>query len=593
MCGIAGFFSSSGIVSEDSLRQLAEALTHRGPDGSCISQHGPVGMVHTRLAIVDLAGGQQPFVWSDGLVLVANGEVYNDPTIRKILPDMPFRTGSDCESLLALYKSLGESFASHVRGMVAFALYDSKQDILFLGRDAFGIKPLYIVEGEEGVAFSSEIQALIAAGYVSPQVDSMKALELLNLQFTTGEQTIFQGVHRVLPGETLVIKAGRLLRHIRQSRPLIPPVLNKAQSGDGVITCEEDALRTFETTFMDSVQVHQHSDVPYGLFLSGGLDSTALLVAMARQKKQSVLTFTAAFPGTDVHDERVRARSIARDLGAEHVEVTVSEQDFWEHLPYIVRCMDDPAVDYAIIPTWLLARVARSSVKVILSGEGGDEIFAGYGRYRAALRPWPFARPMRRRGLCEGLGILQQKDLPWRSHYEKYEAVLKESIPDKLLRCQYMDCLDWLPHNLLTKLDRCLMAHGIEGRVPFLDPALARLGARLHPSLKIRRGQGKYLLRRWLQTTLPSSNPFLPKKGFTVPVGEWIARRGAQLGPLVATGKSLQGIADPSDILSLFQASGKRQRFAAWVFLFYDLWHRHHIQGQSAEGDVFHVLSSR
>ena len=270
MCGIAGFFSSSETVSEDSLRRLADALTHRGPDEGRLSRHGSVGMVHTRLAIVDLAGGQQPFVWSDGLVLIANGEVYNDPAIRQTFPDMPFQTGSDCESLLALYQHYGESFVSYVRGMVAFALYDSTQDLLFLGRDAFGIKPLYIVETEEGIAFSSEIQALIAASYVSPQVESTKSLELLNLQFTTGEHTIFQGVRRVLPGETLVIKAGRLLRHVRQRLPLAPPTQKGSLSEGGVITSEEDALRIFEATFMDSVQVHQRSDVPYGLFLSGG-----------------------------------------------------------------------------------------------------------------------------------------------------------------------------------------------------------------------------------------------------------------------------------------------------------------------------------
>lgn len=592
MCGIAGFFASSGEVSEQNLHRLATALAHRGPDGSHVFPYGSVGMVHTRLAIIDVAGGQQPFEWPDGLVLVANGEVYNDPVIRRTSPDMPFHTGSDCESLLALYKRYGESFVSHVRGMVAFALYDSVNDLLFLGRDAFGIKPLYIVEGEGGVAFASEIPPLIAAGYISPYVNPRKAFELFNLQFTTGEQTIIQGVRRVLPGETLVIKAGRLVRHIRCSSPLTPPASEGHPSENSIITSEEEALRTFETAFMDSVHVHQRADVPYGLFLSGGLDSTALLAAMARQRECPVLAFTAGFPGTQVHDERSHARSLAREVGAEHVEVTVSEDDFWTYLPRIVGCMDDPAADYAIIPTWFLARAASSSVKVILSGEGGDEIFAGYGRYRAALRPWPFARPMRQRGLCEGLGLFQRRDTSWRDDYETHEAVLQKSIPDKLLRCQQMDGLDWLPHNLLAKLDRCLMAHGVEGRVPFLDPAVARLGARLHPSLKIRRGLGKYVLRCWLQKNMPNSGPFAPKRGFTVPVGEWMARQGHRLAPSIASSESIKGLVNPSAVSSLFQASGKRERFAAWVLLFYDLWHRHHIQGQPVEGDVFHVLSS-
>ncbi len=265
----------------------------------------------------------------------------------------------------------------------------------------------------------------------------------------------------------------------------------------------------------------------------------------------------------------------------------------WRHLPEIVACMDDPAADYAIIPTWFLARRARQDVKVVLSGEGGDEIFAGYGRYRSAMRPWwQGGRVMRARGTFDKLDLLRETPLTWRDGLAAAEASAAQPGRTRLAIAQATDIADWLPHDLLLKLDRCLMAHGVEGRTPFLDAELAAVGFSLPDALKVRSGRGKYLLRRWLERAMPAAQPFAPKQGFTVPIGAWIAEQGARLGPLVAASPGVAEIARPDRVAALFRnTAGKREGHAAWTLLFYALWHRAHVQGQPSSGDVFECLS--
>ncbi|MFA7431481.1 MAG: asparagine synthase C-terminal domain-containing protein, partial [Rhodospirillaceae bacterium] len=406
--------------------------------------------------------------------------------------------------------------------------------------------------------------------------------ELLQLQFTTGDETIFAGIRRVLPGETLVIEGGVVVSSTRRAAVHAGPRLTR----------EGEAIAAFEAAMTDSVDLHQRADVPYGMFLSGGIDSSVLLALMARLNDRPVLAFTAGFPGTGVHDERAHARAVAHACGAEHVEVDVTEADFWDTLPAIASAMDDPAADYAIVPTWILAREARKSVKVILSGEGGDELFGGYSRYRGAMRPWPFSKPMRRKGTFDGLNVLRRDPTGWRDGLVLAEGDAKRAGGSALMRAQRMDMANWLPNDLLAKLDRCLMAHGVEGRVPFLDAAVADVAFRLSDRLKVRGGQGKWLVRRWLAMALPVAQPFAPKKGFTVPVGEWISARGDELGPLVAASPGVHEIARPDAVAELFIAPGKRERFAAWTLLFYALWHRRHVQGQAMSGGVFDVLTS-
>ncbi|MBO1359499.1 asparagine synthase (glutamine-hydrolyzing) [Acetobacter sacchari] len=589
MCGLAGILYNRGATPRDRavLERLAGALQHRGPDGVHIVRMGRADMIHTRLAIIDINGGDQP-ISAGAATMIANGEIYNDPEIRKRIGVVHYSTGSDCESALRLWERDGSAFASELRGMYAVAIYDDDKGELTLARDPFGIKSLYIAELSDGVAFASEPAALIAAGLVPPGVDQVARDELLQLQFTTGRRTIFPGITRLLPGETLRIAAGRLLDRSRRS----PLPEGAAEEID-----EATALARLDGALMDSVRAHERSDVPFGMFLSGGVDSATVLAAMARIRREAgggapIQAWTASFDARGVADEASAAATLARAVGAQHETVRVTSDDMWRHLPAIVGGMDDPVADYAIIPTWLLARRARESVSVVLSGEGGDELFAGYGRYRHATRPWwRGGRRMRRRGMFDGLGVLRSRPARWRDGLAGAEMSVVGPTP--FSRAQAVDIAEWLPNDLLLKLDRCLMAHGVEGRTPLLDPIVANAVWRLPDSLRVRDGRGKWLLRRWLEQALPEASPFAPKQGFTVPVGEWIAGAGRKLGPLVAAQPAITEIADPDMVRALFKdATARRAAPAAWTLLFYALWRRIHVDGVQRDGDVFETLAT-
>jgi asparagine synthase (glutamine-hydrolysing) len=587
MCGIAGMMSPDGAAPDlQLLEAMAQAIGHRGPDGSGQHSAGSVALAHLRLAIIDLETGDQPLYADNGVALIGNGEIYNYIEIRERLGEDRFRTRSDCESALQLYLQHGEAFADELRGMYALAIHDPSEERLILARDSFGIKPLYYVEDTRGFAFASEPQALLAAGFAQANLNTEPLDELLQLQFTTGRETIYPGIERVLPGETLTVSSGRIVS--RRHRPALPT------SAPATIN-EAEALVMLDRTLEESVDLHQRSDVPYAMFLSGGVDSSVLLALMARLNDTPVTAFTAGFPDTGVHDERALARKLAQVTGAEHHEIEFSETDFWALLPEVAAVLDDPAADYAVLPTYKLARAAHEhGLKVVLSGEGGDELFAGYGRYRDAVRPWWSGGPraMRRHGRFDGMGILRRDTPAWRDGIHAAESQCKRGDLSPLQRAQAVDCADWLPNDLLIKLDRCLMAHSVEGRTPFLDPKVAAFAFRLPDHLKVRRGRGKYLLRRWLEQHLPEAEPFGRKRGFTVPVGEWIAARGGKLGPLVARQPGVAALAHPEQVEKLFRRSGKREGFAAWALLFYALWHRRHILGMPPTGDVFETLAT-
>ena len=592
MCGIAGFITSDGRlpppdVLEKLLARLTATLTHRGPDGQGRHVKDNVALVQTRLAIVDVANGIQPFVASDGVALVANGEIYNDLALRRELTNAAFVTGSDCESAMHLYRRDGETFAENLRGMYAIAIHDPARGRLVLARDPFGIKPLYYAETPTGFYFASEPQALIAAGVVSPTLNTVARDEMLAFNFTTGSETPFAGITRVAPGETLVIEKARIVARLqRAALPATPVPERPNKFGDA------DALKTWDEIWRDTVSVHQRADVPYGMFLSGGIDSAAVLAMMAQLNDRPVLAFTAAFPGTVAHDERDGARAAAAAAGAAHVEIEVTAADFWRTLPAIAEAMDDPVCDYAVVPTYLLARQAARDVKVVLSGEGGDELFVGYGRTRAALRPWPFSkRPWRRHHLA-GFGGLRSIPPGWRDGMTLIESHARERYGSGVRALQAADCAAWLPNDLLLKVDRCLMAHGVEGRVPFLDPAVAAFAFSLADRQKIRGRRGKWLLRQWLADNFPAAAAFAPKRGFTVPVVEWIAGEGKRLGPLVARQPGIAELCTPGSVEALFGAIDRRNGAAAWSLLFYALWHRRHIIGESSRGDVFAALAS-
>lgn len=579
MCGIAGIMLKPGQNLEpDILTRLAKALHHRGPDGAGAFTAEDTSLVHTRLAIIDLTTGDQP-LFSGPLSLIANGEIYNYRELREELP-LGYVTNSDCEPPLKLFSRRSADYAQSLRGMYAIAIHDRAFHTLTLSRDPFGIKPLYLTQTETAIAFASEPQALLDAGLAPRALDHDKLAELLNLQFTTGRQTIFPSITRVLPGETLTLREGAV-QAVKQLAPI--------ETGFTAPLNEDDALQKLDAVLENAVDLHQRSDVPYGMFLSGGIDSSAILAMMARLNTAPVLAFTAGFDIPGIADERDAAATTARSVGARHERVDITEAMVWEHLPQIVATMDDPVADYAIIPTWFLARRAAQDVKVILSGEGGDEMFAGYGRYRAAARPFPFTKKMRAKGIFDGLDVLRAPSPDWRAGIAATEAQIQD--PSAIKRAQKIDIADWLPHDLLLKLDRCLMAHAVEGRTPFIDPAIASFAFSLPDKLLIRNGQGKYLLRAWLAKNLPAAQPFAKKQGFDVPIGNWIAGKGKTLGELVARNPLIAELAAPEKVAALFNnAADKRAGFAAWVLLFTALWHRKHILALAPAGDVFTTL---
>lgn len=602
MCGIAGlaYTVATPPCPEPVLDALASALRHRGPDGAHVRRENGADLVHTRLSIIDLAGGDQPLI-NQSATLVANGELYNDPQIRQRLGPAAFQTGSDCESALALFTREGAEYPRHLRGMYAIALHDTRSGEVLLTRDPFGIKPLYMAETSYGLAFASEPAALLQAGLVARGLCPTAREALLQLRFIPGEQTIFPGIRRVLPGETLRIANGQITSRFRQ--PALPPThktdLLPERCGN---TSEERTLALLDAALMDSVSAHERADVPFGLFLSGGIDSACILTAMSRLKRasahrtQPLRAWTATFDATGAANEAEAARALAQDAGAEHETLMVTREMVWRHLPEIVACMDDPAADYAIIPTWFLARRAASEVRVVLSGEGGDELFCGYGRYRAATRPWWAGRKRPwRRGVFDGMEILRTDrpgvDTNWRTGIRAAEQAAALA-PTPLARVQAADVAEWLPNDLLLKLDRCLMAHGLEGRTPLLDPVVADVARRLPDNLRVRHGQGKWLLRRWLAQHAPAARPFARKQGFTVPIGTWIAQDGQKLGALVANQDCIAEIAHPERVRALFMAADKtREGACAWGLLFYALWHRTHVQARPLAGDVFETLA--
>jgi asparagine synthase (glutamine-hydrolysing) len=582
MCGLAGVMTSDGVAPPAAvLDRLLAALAHRGPDGQGRLVRGGVALLHTRLAIVDLVTGDQPLFAGvapgTGPALVCNGEIYNNPELREAMANTPFRTRSDCEPALWRYLAEGERFADGLRGMYAAAIHDPARGRLVLARDPFGIKQLYYAETELGFFFASEAQALLAAGVVAVGVEARARAELLQLKFTTGPATIFPGIMRLLPGETVVVEHGRIVA--RHQRPSLPPGGPRPLPGDG--------LAALERVLLDSVTVHLRSDVPYGLFLSSGIDSAAVLALMHRATGQRIHALTCGWDGVGV-DETAEAMRLARAQGAECERVAMGEADFWALAPRIAASIDDPTADAAVLPTWMLGRAARAAgLKVTLCGEGADELFAGYSRYRKRRAPWrwlaraPRSRPVLGEvaalsGWRDGIAGLERRMAPGRSAVQAAQAA---------------DIAEWLPNDLLVKLDRCLMAHGVEGRTPFLDPEVAAFAFPLPDSQKVDLRFGKRLLRRWLSRAFPEAGAFARKKGFKPPVGAWIARRAARLAPLLSAQPGVAEVLDAREVLAHL-ANAERDGQPAWSLLYYGLWHSRHVLGLDPHGDVESVLRS-
>jgi asparagine synthase (glutamine-hydrolysing) len=577
MCGIAGVIMRDGTSPDAAvLDRLLAAIAHRGPDGQGRLVRGDTALLHARLAIIDLDTGDQPLFAPGGTALVANGEIYNNPELRREMAGTPFRTRSDCEPAAFLYERNGIGFVDALRGMYAIALHDPAKQRVVLARDPFGIKPLYYITTDQAFAFASEPQALRRAGFSQNAIDPRRRAELLQLKFTTGAETIFPGIHRVLPGETLVIERGRIVA--RRRRDALP-------AGGPVAIGHGEALKRLDAALLDSVSVHLRSDVPYGLFLSGGIDSSALLALMTRATGQRIQVLTVGWEGGGAVDESREAERLARVMGADCHRLEMRQQDFWTLAPRIAAAIDDPTADAAVLPTYMLGQAAAGSLKVTLCGEGADELFGGYSRYRKRRAPW---RWLARRPRSKGLFGEPPALAGWRDGLAAAEAaVAADRSP--MQATQEADIREWLPDDLLTKLDRCLMAHGVEGRTPFLDPVLADFAFRLPDAEKAGLRFGKILLRDWLAEAFPEAGAYAAKKGFKPPVGAWMASRGEELGRLVAAQPGIAEVLPAAQVQAAF-AAAEREPQRAWSLLFYALWHSHHVLGLAAEGDIGTVL---
>lgn len=589
MCGIAGYYHNTSQADRACLEDMARHLAHRGPDGHGFHTQNRVGLAHTRLSIIDLAGGAQPlYNEGRGLALVVNGEIYNHLELRAELEDLGYRfaTHSDSESILHAYAAWGDGFLDRLQGMFAFALHDIQRGELILVRDRLGIKPLYYVETSAGLAFASEIKALIH-WVGQPKVDPIGLAQFLQLNFTCAPNTLMSGVRKLPPGSLLRVGMDGIARVSRWWSPL------SVRNWDVGL---DEALERFDGLMDSVIDIHLRADVPYGLFLSGGVDSSILAALIARRAQEPLRTYSVGFLDSSVHNELDAAARIAARFGARHTALAVGPDDLLCRLPHAVWAADDLTGDYANLPVSLLAERAGVDLKVVFSGEGGDEVFAGYGRYRQpAIIRWlenlrrPGTSGFRTKGSWDRVGDdLASPELAtalesWREPLLKMWQETPEAW-SRLQRMQYLDMETWLPDDLLVKADRMLMAWGVEGRVPFLDHRVVEFGMALPDALKVDGRSGKRFLKIWGERFLPREHLMGRKKGFTVPVRDWL--RGERLARLATALDSSPGIRAwflPAGVAGLCRLQQETGKYSAplWALLNFALWHRFFVEGDA------------
>jgi len=554
MCGIAGYVGWER-RPDDSARDLArmcDAIQYRGPDDAGYFVAPGVALGMRRLSIIDVTGGAQPIGNEDGsLQVVFNGEIYNYREIRSRLERAGhrFSTSSDTETLVHLYEDHGTHVVDHLRGMFAFVLWDARRGKLVLARDRFGIKPLYYWQARGGLAFASEVRSLQALEWFPGRIDRRAVRDYLAFGYVPDPQSIFQSVRKLPPGHVLVWERGRDTR--------VSSYWSPARPEDTRID-EHEAVRELRRLLSEAVRYHLVADVPLGAFLSGGLDSSAVVAEMTRQLGRRVQTFSIGFeePGLN---EAPHAAVVAEALGTEHTALIV-RPDVDTLIEGVVGSFDEPHADSSAIPTYLVSQLARRHVTVALSGDGGDELFGGYTRYLEAQR----RREIRPSSVRHLVGAMAQRlphstigrnrllDLS-RSRWGRYAAtvanplhvaeggIAEQSLAasgeafDALLRrwidaadgrdyptrMMLVDIMSYLPGDILTKVDRMSMAVSLEARVPLLDHHLAEFALSLPSGMKFRNGQGKWILRRAVADFVPRSVLTKPKKGFTVPLAQW------------------------------------------------------------------------
>jgi asparagine synthase (glutamine-hydrolysing) len=565
MCGICGFITNSKTV--DHLKTLAKmnnVLFHRGPDdeGFYLNQTPDgdfyLGLGHRRLSIIDLNTGHQPMLsYDESVTIVFNGEIYNFQNLRKelIARRHKFKSDSDTEVVINAYLEYGEHCLSRLRGMFAFALWDQKKNQLFLARDRFGKKPLFIRENSNGLFFASEIKSLEQIPDFRSELDYASIYHYLTYRYVPAPHTLFEDVHKLMPGCFLIWKNGK----IRQERYYSPP--DAYTSANETKSDPVGIIQEFEKRLDEAVRVRMVSDVPYGMFLSGGIDSSTVLALMSRHSTRPVKTFSVGFDLAE-YSELNFAGDIAREFGSEHQEIVVNEQEMMNKLPLLIRYRDAPVSEPSDIPIYLLSLAASQSVKMVLTGEGCDEVLGGYPKHvydRVAPYYQRIPGPIRRKifePLIQSLpysfrrvkiavfnlGIEQERDR-FPSWFGALSPVEKRNLLDRSLfsgeiensdypfscakdssllrRLLFFDQASWLPDNLLERGDRMTMAASIEARMPFMDHELIEYVSSLPDNWRVRRGTTKYLLRQAIKTIIPKEIINRPKVGFRVPVNKW------------------------------------------------------------------------
>ena len=619
------------------LERMRDVISHRGPDDSGIFVDGRVGLGHRRLSIVDVKSGHQPMTNEDGtLHITYNGEIYNHADFRSELEARGHRyqTHCDTETILHLYEEHGAACVEHLRGMFAFALWDQNKRELFIARDRLGVKPLYYVHADDGsLYFASEIKALLAARAVQPEINFAALPDYLANHATSGEETLFRSVRRLLPGHTLLWREGQM----RIEKYWDVEFENGSRTGER--RSDEDYIAEWSELFHKAVRLRLMADVPLGMFLSGGIDSSAIAAVMSGMVDAPVKTFSVAFAEREAN-ELAYARLVARAFKTEHHETVISPEDFFAALPELVWHEDEPLAHPSSVALYFVSRLASRHVKVVLTGEGSDEMLAGYERYRKTLHNLSFGaryhqftnetlrraiyspvahlsssskirQKLSRTFLCLSPDIeslyfdnfavfnraMQREMLTPETKervgaskldpYAEMRGYFDRNTQDTLLsRMLYADTKTYL-HELLMKQDQMSMAASIESRVPFLDHKLVEFTARLPEHLKLRRGwTTKYILRRSMKNILPEQILKRSKMGFPVPVGAWFRGPYRQvLDEYVLSERALgRGLFDADFIRRLVAGhqAGEKHAERLWSLVNLEMWLRRFIDGEEA-----------
>ena len=616
MSGIAGCLALAEGTRPDTdwTVRAARRMTHRGPDDDGVFADGPIALAARRLAVIDpSAAGHQPMRSSDGRFwMVYNGEIYNHGELAQRLRarGVQLRGKSDSEVLLEMFAAEGKDALRRLRGMYAFAIWDTRNQELFCARDPFGIKPLYytLAEGGNQLRFASERKALLGAGEVSV-IDPDALRRYLSFQYVPPPATMTPPVRSLPPGHFMVARLGGPVDVFRYWRPVLRPAKSPAV----------DTPERILAVLRESVTTHLRSDVPLGAFLSGGVDSAAIC-ALAAESRPGMLTFTAGFarPG---YSEIEQAQETAAALGLKSVPYVITAQEFAARLPQIIWQLDDPMADAAAIPLWFVAREARRHVKVVLSGEGADELFGGYGVYyqpsvvRAATRLPGWGRnsagamAARISPGQRGKGLLQRISLPLRDRYignahvfsgaevnllTRYGGGTVFDVTDPLFdqaasaglddvaTMQLVDINTWLPGDILVKADRAAMAHGLELRSPFLDREVMAVASRLSRAEKTAAGTTKFALREAVGGLLSQAAAERRKLGFPVPIGHWFRGELSGYAEQVIHEARTEEWLDKREVLNVlrqFRAGDPEVPWRRlWVLLVFSLWHQIYVE---------------